>query len=86
MKQFRKLTCNIAVIAVTLLVVLSASQLVAQSDARKSFDLLKGLEGSWAGKGSQGQPVEVNFRMTAGGSALMSEIFLTVRKKTARKT
>ena len=47
---------------------------VAQSDARKSFDLLKGLEGSWAGKNSQGQPVEVTFRMTAGGSALMSEI------------
>ena len=80
MKQLRKPIRNIATIAATLLIVLSASLVVAQSDARKSFDLLKGLEGSWAGKGSQGQPVEVKFRMTAGGSALMSEIFLTVRK------
>jgi hypothetical protein len=68
----RKIVHKIAVVA--LLVVLSATLVVAQSDARKSFDLLKGLEGSWAGTNSQGQPVEVKFRMTAGGSALMSEI------------
>ncbi|MGA8539547.1 MAG: hypothetical protein WB566_08600, partial [Terriglobales bacterium] len=29
---------------------------------------------NWAGKNNQGQPIEVSFRMTAGGSALMSEI------------
>ena len=40
-----------------------------ESDAHKSFDLLKGMEGNWAGKNSQGQPLEVTFRMTAGGSA-----------------
>ncbi len=64
---------NIAAVT-TFVVVLSVSLVVAQSDAHKSFDLLKGLEGNWAGKNQQGQPVQVTFRMTAGGSALMSEI------------
>ena len=44
------------------------------SDTQKSFDTLKTLAGSWAGKGSQGQPIQVSYRVTAGGSALMSEI------------
>jgi hypothetical protein len=65
---------KIAAIAAILVIVLSASLVVAQADAHKSFDLLKGMEGNWAGKNNQGQPVEVTFRMTAGGSALMSEI------------
>jgi hypothetical protein len=59
---------------VAVVVVLYASLALAQSDARKSFDQLKGLEGMWEGKNSQGQPLSVSFRMTAGGSALMSEI------------
>jgi len=59
---------------VAAVVVLSASFALAQNDARKSFDQLKGLEGMWEGKNSQGQPLSVSFRMTAGGSALMSEI------------
>jgi len=74
MKQHRKLVRNLAAIAATLLLVLSATLVVAESDAHKSFDLLKGMEGKWSGKNQQGQPVEVTFRMTAGGSALMSEI------------
>jgi hypothetical protein len=64
---------NIAAVT-TLVVVLFASLVVAQADGHKSFDLLKGLEGNWAGKNQQGQPVQVTFRLTAGGSALMSEI------------
>jgi hypothetical protein len=73
MKAVRNLVRNLAVVA-TFVVVLSASMVVAQSDAHKSFDLLKGLEGKWAGKNQQGRPIEVTFRLTAGGSALMSEI------------
>jgi hypothetical protein len=60
--------------AVAVVVVLSASFALAQNDARKSFDQLKALEGMWAGKNSQGQPIRVSFRSTAGGSALLSEI------------
>ena len=68
--KFRK----IAIAAATLFVLLTASLVLAESDARKSFDLLKGMEGNWAGKDSQGQSLQVTFRMTAGGSALLSEI------------
>jgi hypothetical protein len=46
----------------------------AQSDAQKSFDQLKSLTGSWEGKNSMGEPVQVSYRTTSGGSALMSEI------------
>jgi len=65
---------KIAAIAATVIIVLSASVVVAETDAHKSFDLLKGMEGNWAGKNQQGQEIQVTFRMTAGGSALMSEI------------
>ena len=74
MKLVRNSVRNIAAVAAVLVIVLSASLVVAQADAHKSFDLLKGLEGNWAGKNNQGQPVQVTFRITAGGSALMSEI------------
>lgn len=46
----------------------------AQSDSHAAFEKLKSLEGTWAGKGSQGQPVHVTFRVTSNGSAIMSEI------------
>ena len=34
----------------------------------------RALTGTWEGKNSQGKPLKVTFRDTAGGSALMSEI------------
>ncbi len=68
--KLQKLTIAIA----TLTIMLTACFATAQSDARKTFDQLKGLEGKWVGKNSQGQTLEVTFRSTAGGSALMSEI------------
>ena len=69
MKLSRK---TIAITAV--LAVLCANFALAESDAHKTFDMLKGLEGKWVRTNTQGQPLEVTFRMTAGGSALMSEI------------
>jgi hypothetical protein len=65
---------NIAIAAATFAFMLSATFVMAETDSHKSFDMLKGMEGNWAGKNQQGQPLEVTFRMTAGGSALMSEI------------
>ncbi len=70
MKKIRNTVLGIAV----LILMLSASIMLAESDASKSFQQLAGLEGNWSGKGSEGQPINVSFRMTAGGSALMSEI------------
>ncbi|MGA9641742.1 MAG: hypothetical protein WBQ72_10120 [Terriglobales bacterium] len=69
MKHVRTLVTVCAV-----LVVFSATFALAESDAQKSFHQLAAMEGKWVGKNSQGQPIEVTFRMTAGGSALMSEI------------
>jgi hypothetical protein len=76
MKPVRNIVRNntAAVAVLVVVIVLSASLVGAQSDARKSFDQLKGLEGNWAGTNQQGQPIQVTFRTTAGGSALMSEI------------
>jgi hypothetical protein len=60
--------------AIAIAVVLCATFALAQSGAQKSFDMLKALEGNWERKNSQGQTIQVSFRSTAGGSALMSEI------------
>jgi len=64
MKTLRIATC----------IMLFATAVFAQSDAQRSFDQLKSLTGSWEGKNSMGQSVQVSYRMTAGGSALMSEV------------
>ncbi len=78
MKTVRKISTAVAavflVVVVVIVVVMGSNSVMAQSDAYKSFDMLKGMEGNWAGKNQQGQPIQVTFRMTAGGSALMSEI------------
>jgi len=61
-------------IAAVLFVALAATASFAQSDAQKSFNQLKALTGSWEGKTPDGRPLQVSFRETAGGSALMTEI------------
>ena len=45
----------------------------AQTAAEKAFSAIKSLPGAWEGKTEDG-PVKVNFKLTAGGSAVMSEI------------
>ncbi|MGA8866262.1 MAG: hypothetical protein WB510_04800 [Candidatus Sulfotelmatobacter sp.] len=61
-------------IAVATVAVLASAAALAQSDAQKSFNQLKSLAGTWEGKTAEGTVVQVSFRETAGGSALMSEI------------
>jgi hypothetical protein len=53
---------------------LTATVALAQTATQKSFEQLKSLTGSWEGKDAEGKPIQVSFRDTAGGSALMSEI------------
>ena len=55
------------------LIILTAAAF-AQSGAKDTFTKLKSLEGNWSGKTSEGQPVQVSYRVTSGGSALMGEI------------
>jgi len=66
-------------ITAAILAVLISAAAFAQTDAQQSFEKLKSLQGSWEGKATPGHPgdthpLEVTFRDTAGGSALMSEI------------
>lgn len=56
------------------IVLLTTLNLLAQSPAQKSFDLMKSLGGSWEGKDQTGAAVGVSYRMTGGGTALMGEI------------
>jgi hypothetical protein len=61
-------------IAMTLAVLFAPAFSRAETNAQKSFETLKSLAGDWVGKSAQGRPVEVTYRLTAGGTALMSEI------------
>ena len=56
------------------LIVFAANVAFAASAANQSFEQLKSLDGSWEGKASNGEPVQVSYRVTSNGSALMSEI------------
>ena len=67
MKKTRQLAIPIFVLMATLCA-------AAQSSTQKPFDSIKSLAGNWEGKSSMGDPVEVSFRSTAAGSAIMSEI------------
>lgn len=59
---------------IPLLLLCIATAAGAATDAQTSFASLKSLTGNWTGKAMNGHPVQVTFRVTAGGSALMSEI------------
>jgi hypothetical protein len=61
-------------ISILSLIVFAASVAFAASAANQSFEQLKSLDGSWEGKASNGEPVQVSYRVTSNGSALMSEI------------
>lgn len=59
--------------AVLLALTFCAASALAQSDAQKAFTSLKTLPGTWVGETPKG-PVQVNFKVTGAGSAVMSEI------------
>ena len=61
-------------IALPLLLLCFVTSALAAPDAQTSFASLKSLNGTWTGKDSNGKPLQVSFRVTANGSALMSEI------------
>src|SRR5277367_3577830 len=54
-------------------VMLIATMAFAQSDAQKSFDKLKSLEGAWEGT-FEGQPLHVSLRVTSKGNAILHEM------------
>jgi hypothetical protein len=54
-------------------IALSAACALAQTDAQKAFAAIKSMPGTWEGTSPEG-PVTVTFKVTAGGSSVMSEI------------
>lgn len=48
----------------------------AQTDAQKAFTAIKNLPGTWEGKGADGHPFQVTFKVVSGGSAVESEILV----------
>jgi hypothetical protein len=63
-------------------VVLAAGAAAAQTTGQNAFAAMKTLTGSWEGKTSSGDAVKVSYRLTAGGSALMSEIQSQIEGRT----
>jgi len=64
-------------IFIAAVVMLAATACLAQTgstDAQKAFAAIKTLPGTWEGKGENGAPLRVDFKVTSGGSAVMSEI------------
>jgi len=61
-------------LAAALCLLLFTTTLLAQADGHKTFDQLKSLVGNWEGKTAMGDTAHVSFRLTAGDTALMSEI------------
>ena len=57
-----------------LILLLTALTAAAQTDAQRAFAAIKNMPGMWEGKMPDGHPVRVSFKVTAGGSAVMSEI------------
>lgn len=51
----------------------AATTALAQTDAQKAFATLKAMPGMWEGTSDHG-PMQVTFKVTSGGSAVMSEI------------
>lgn len=54
-------------------IALSTVCAVAQTDAEKAFTAIKNMPGTWEGTSAEG-PVKVTFKVTGGGSSVMSEI------------
>lgn len=65
---------SLLAIQTVFLVALALAATAAQTDAQKAFDAIKAMPGTWEGKSADGHAVRVDFKVTGGGSAIMSEI------------
>ena len=74
MKTLRIAAVATALFAATAVLAGSNPATSSVSNAQTSFALMKSLVGNWEGKTSMGDSVQVSYRLTAGDSALMSEI------------
>jgi hypothetical protein len=59
--------------AAVVMLVVSSTAVLAQSDAQKVLDRFKAMVGTWEGKSPKGQTSEVKYQLVAGGTAVMGE-------------
>jgi hypothetical protein len=67
-------TTRIASVLAALAFSAAALAQTTPTDAQRAFAAIKSMPGAWAGKTASGEPVQVNFKVTSAGSAVMSEI------------
>lgn len=67
--------------AVMIAILAAAPAFADSSVGVKTFDQIKALAGTWEGKAASGEAVKVTFRVTANGSAVMSEIMVNGQNK-----
>src|SRR5262249_54821307 len=70
----RRKQMNAVRMVMAVVIVMVAGSVLAVAGSQQSFDAMKSLNGIWEGQGKHGKPLQVSFKVTAGGSALMSEI------------
>ena len=56
-----------------LVLILSSTSLLAQSDAQKVMDRFKSMVGAWAGKSATGDTSEVIYQLAGGGTAVLAD-------------
>jgi hypothetical protein len=65
---------SLFMIAIVTALALAATSAFAQTSSQKAFDAIKNMPGTWEGKSQDGSALRVDFKVTGGGSAVMSEI------------
>ncbi len=73
-REENTMTKSLRVVTLIVLAALAATAAFAQTDAQKAFTAIKGMPGTWESKAPDGRVLQVSFKVTAGGSAVMSEI------------
>jgi len=57
-----------------LVITCAFAQTSSPTEGQKAFNTIKGMAGMWESKTSDGRSLPVTFKVTSGGSAVMSEI------------
>jgi hypothetical protein len=65
---------SLILLGATLATAFAFAQTSSPTDAQKAFNNIKEMPGLWEGKDLAGKSIQVSFKVTAGGSAVVSEI------------
>lgn len=66
--------CKLTIPTLTLILTLLAALPAAAGDAASAFEQLRGLDGQWQGTNARGNPVEIDFELVSGGTAVLERL------------